>query len=454
MNQITGSKVGTKINAFINGMLISKDCGTEVVAQNLYKQLLEAKANPTDSNLNKLLGSINANIRIAKVGGFEFDVETGLTYLKGFNTPVPKEIIETIEEYVENGYPTESIVNFWRLLMANPDIRIREDLFKFINQHDFSITDEGYLIVYKTVNYQNKVDNDLAEIVSNSYIKIKDSWKKSPAKYSVYKETVTTLSGEYKDVVVVEEYDEAYDEGMSYDEFFEEYGYEPEIQEEEIESRWVENEVIEVSYKVTETDTLSKWIEEGIKEIELLGTLDKMQADIINYNENLKSTYTDKYTQTMRIRLGEAVKMDRKDCNGDPKIECSYGLHVGATKYVERFVTCYSSDNKSPVLVCLVNPMNVIAVPEYDNSKMRVSEYFPFAKGTVDYENNNKISIIENKYFSSDYVSIEADELDKLIKLAMDGDDIRQTAIGSQNDDRDIEEYIEILKSRVLDLTF
>ena len=133
-----------------------------------------------------------------------------------------------------------------------------------------------------------------------------------------------------------------------------------------------------------------------------------------------------------------------KNCDGDPSTECSYGLHVGATKYVETF----GSGDKS-VLVCLVNPMNVVAVPNYDNSKIRVREYFPFALGTFE---DGKIDIIEDKYFEYDYKSHEESELKALLE-SRGIKDARSFAMSTVEDTRNDEEYYEILESRVIDLT-
>ena len=61
---------------------------------------------------------------------------------------------------------------------------------------------------------------------------------------------------------------------------------------------------------------------------------------------------------------------------GDLDIECSRGLHVGSVKYLEN--NNYVSDSDT-ILLVLVNPQHVIAVPKYDNSKLRVCEYFPIS---------------------------------------------------------------------------
>ena len=449
MNFITGNKVGSRVNVNINGKLHSKDCGVEEGAILFFKAVLEAKADPSDQNMNKLYEFLNKNIRIAKAGGFEFDIESGVTFMEGFNTPVPEDILNTVEEYVEKGYPVQSITNFWKLLMANPDKRVREDLFKFIQTHDFSITDEGYMVVYKTVDFLLKVEKDLASFASNSYLKIKDKWKEAPSTYTIYKEWSTETRIVEEDVCIEEPYDEAEDCGMTHDEFYEEYGHEPDYQEGEYETQQVEIDVRTFEYKFTKQDTLDKWLFSG-KDVEYVGNVQTIMDTLAEIEEENQSVYTDKHTHTMEIKLGVPVKMDRTACDADPKRDCSYGLHVGATSYVEQFRGYNrrnSDDDKSPVLVCLVNPMHVVAVPEYDHSKMRVAEYYPFARGLVV---NGEIDIVENKYFPSDYKVHEEKELAEMLRVNQDN--VRPTAMNAEEDDRDMDEYLKVLESRVIDL--
>ena len=441
MNFITGNKVGTRVNVNINGMLHSKDCGVDEAAGKFFDAVLEAKADPSQENIDKLYEFLNKNIRIAKAGGFEFDIESGVTYMEGFNTPVPQDILETVEEYVEKGYPVKSITNFWKLLMANPDKRVREDLFKFISTHDFSITDEGYMVVYKTVDFLRKVEKDLASFASNSYLKIKDKWKESPKNYTIYKEwtTETYMAEEDHGYYDLEGFDDE-------DDFYDEFGYDPEWIEEMVE---VERTRRTFEYKFTKPDTLDKWLLAG-KDVEYVGSVQVIMDTLAEIEEENQSVYTDKHTHSMEIKLGVPVVMDRTECDADPKRDCSYGLHVGATKYVEQFRGVNrknSDDEKSPVLVCLVNPMHVVAVPEYDHSKMRVAEYYPFARGLV---KNGDIEIVENKYFPSDYKVHEEKELAEMLKA--NEDNVRPTALNAEEDDRDMEEYMKVLESRVIDL--
>ena len=111
------------------------------------------------------------------------------------------------------------------------------------------------------------------------------------------------------------------------------------------------------------------------------------------YTQGLTYTATTNagpYGQT--IKIGEAVKMPRNECDSDPNVTCSKGLHVGSMQYVKTF-------SGSVVLEVLINPRNVVAVPiDYNNTKMRVCEYYPFA-----------ISNGENEsiYLESDYIDYD-----------------------------------------------
>lgn len=448
MNLITGNKVGTRVNVTINGKLHSKDCGVEEAAVKFFRAIITAKTDPTDENVELLFDFLNKNIRIAKAGGFEFDIENGETYMEGFNTPVPEDILKVVEEYVENGYPVQSITNFWKLLMANPDKRVREDLFKFINQHDFSITDEGYMIVYKTVDFLRQVEKDLASFASTSYLKIKDKWKEAPKTYTIYKDWITTTEMVEEEIEIEEGYYEL--EGYSdYDDFLEEEGYEPDWVDSVYETQEVERTTRTFEYKITKQETLDKWIFAN-KDVTYVGNVQTLMETLAEIEEENQSVYTDKHTHSMEIKLGVPVKMNRTECDADPKRDCSYGLHVGATKYVERFRGVgrqNSDDGKSPVLVCFVNPMHVVAVPEYDHSKMRVAEYYPYARGFV---SNGDIEIVQNPYHPSDYKVHEEKELAEMLKA--NEDNVRPTALNAKEDDRSEDEYMKILESRVLDL--
>lgn len=388
MKNINAIKTGNVINISIDGKLHKKNCGSIKEADEFYRLVLKAKENPSDVNIKAIKLYLNEKTRIAMMAGFEADVDSNEVFLGGFNTPVPDDLFEVIKEYYENDYPLDAIVNFWKLLMINPDTRVRTDLFKFIKAHDFVLTDSGYMLVYKAVAYKERQDNDLAEFVTNQYLHVKQDWKCSPNKYMVFRN----------------------DDG---------------------------------SFGITKVETAENWDEDD-KNVEFIGKLGDLNANLDVLSAESETAYTDKHTHSMFIKLGVPVIMDRTSCDSDPKIDCSYGLHVGATSYVERF-----GGSGDAVLVCLVNPANVVAVPEYDHSKMRVSEYFPIAVATYE---DGKIDIVEQSYFESDYQSHEEFALEEMIAKVLNEEVPIETAINAEDDNRSMSELQRILETRLLDL--
>jgi hypothetical protein len=281
--------------------------------------------------------------------------------------------------------------------MINPDKRVRESLFDFITTHDFVLTDKGYMVVYKAV-YRKETGlseeaKQFAEFVSNQVLHVKKNWKCSPNKYVVYKNESNGSLG------------------------------------------------------ITKKATADGWDEED-KNVEILGNLGELFNSIFNTVEETTEenvpVYTDMHTRSMTIKLGVPVRMDRTECDSDPARDCSYGLHVGATKYVERF-----GSGGGVVLVCYVNPANVVAVPEYDHSKMRVSEYFPFAFATYE---NGKIDIVEEAYFESDYQEYEIEELEEQIAKVQAEEKPIETAMGADEEERPMSELMKMLENRLIDI--
>jgi len=197
---------------------------------------------------------------------------------------------------------------------------------------------------------------------------------------------------------------------------------------------------------ITKKRTINFW---NLKEknLKIIGNLADLFNNIIktknNTNQNA-SKYTDMYSKTMTIELGVPVKVPRESCDADPQKSCSTGLHVGATKYVESY-----ADENSVILVCLVNPMNIVAVPDNESSKMRVCEYYPFALATF---NNNKIEIIEQKYFEFDYRNYKLTDLETMAEKTIANEQPIKNAIHSELDDRSLSELTTVIQSRIYDI--
>jgi hypothetical protein len=85
----------------------------------------------------------------------------------------------------------------------------------------------------------------------------------------------------------------------------------------------------------------------------------------------VRDNYKDIHSGTFDNSIGQVVKMPRNRVNEDPNQTCSAGLHVCSYDYLPHF-----SHANGHVMVCKINPANVVAVPtDYYNTKMRVCEY-------------------------------------------------------------------------------
>lgn len=84
--------------------------------------------------------------------------------------------------------------------------------------------------------------------------------------------------------------------------------------------------------------------------------------------KGVKSDYTDCHTGKISNAPGAVNKMPRNKISDDPREACHEGYHVGALEYARDF--------GPRVVVCKVDPANVVCVP-YDSGqqKMRVCEY-------------------------------------------------------------------------------
>lgn len=76
----------------------------------------------------------------------------------------------------------------------------------------------------------------------------------------------------------------------------------------------------------------------------------------------------DCFTGKILNNVGCRVEMDIDKVDPDRSRDCSYGLHVASRGYLKTFTG-------DTLLLILVNPEDVIAVPEYDPRKVRVCRY-------------------------------------------------------------------------------
>lgn len=98
-----------------------------------------------------------------------------------------------------------------------------------------------------------------------------------------------------------------------------------------------------------------------------------------------EDVFTDEHSHTFTITIGKMVTMPREECDCNSDNECSRGLHIGGTGWLEK--NYFGSIG----LVCLVNPVDVVAVPWRNSSygKLRTCAYLPIAK--AEYNSTNHI---------------------------------------------------------------
>ena len=88
--------------------------------------------------------------------------------------------------------------------------------------------------------------------------------------------------------------------------------------------------------------------------------------------KKIRNDYMDIYSGTISNKVGERPSFKRNEVDDDRRNLCSNGLHVCSPTYLPNFGV--SSGNR--VVVCKVNPKDVVAVPaDYNDAKMRVCEY-------------------------------------------------------------------------------
>ena len=85
--------------------------------------------------------------------------------------------------------------------------------------------------------------------------------------------------------------------------------------------------------------------------------------------KRIREDWMDCFSGTIDNSLGVTVTMPRGDVDDDPNRTCSAGLHVCSLEYLKHYWG-------ARLVAVKVNPKHVVSVPvDYNNSKMRVSEY-------------------------------------------------------------------------------
>lgn len=315
----------------------------------------------------------------------------GQVFLEGTSIPMPKNLSQRILSLYEKNRDITPLINFWTLCLLNPNSTARDGFFKYIEDFGIIITSRGYALLYKAVNKEDRsVVEEWDEFVSKAYLKAQEQGR-NPHSIKVYK---GRGSGNYY------------------------------------------------------TSTPGGFMPEVHEELLTIGSLEKLYRDLHNeeYKED-KTTFvpSHKGKYGMEIKLGEPNDMPREECDPDITKSCSYGYHVGSYKYVKKF-----GRNMDAILATLVNPKDVVALPEYDHSKIRVCEYLPYA--VIERDEDGGWDELESEYFEDDFLKSEVHDLAHALSL-LEGHGIAGATTAQEYEDKyddlNAEEIKRILRNRL-----
>ena len=80
----------------------------------------------------------------------EFEVKNGVVYRNGL--PVHNVVTERIIQFQEQGLPFEPLLKFLENLLSNPSARSVNELYKFLENKNLPITEDGCFLAYKAVS--------------------------------------------------------------------------------------------------------------------------------------------------------------------------------------------------------------------------------------------------------------------------------------------------------------
>lgn len=265
-----------------------------------------------------------------------FTISDNRVIVKGIDVGLPELFIKEYKQSSDTR--KKALLRFWYWCALNPDPNARDGLFRFVKESGISITNKGYLIVYRNVKLLKEGDRDLNLAIGKEYVKIK-RWKKSPSKYHL----VRKIDGDF------------------------------------------------TSIPTTKLDSDSD-------SYSVVGNLESLYKE---RDDSSETTYTWAYNSTgqgidtTEIKIGVPFRMQREFCDPNPSNACSRGLHF--TSWEQLYG--YAVGDKT--LAILVNPMHVVAVPySYEGKKARCCEYIPVAEVTEPISNTSEVFDYEYEEFA------------------------------------------------------
>ena len=249
--------------------------------------------------------------------GSPFFMKDFNVYMKNFpEVPVPKTVIQMYYSY-DGEQERQAVINFWKLLVLNPNTRVRNELPKFLFNNGFHITSEGLIVSFRRAWDRSEENMKLHEYVINEYSRRKLQKKKVNGLY-VYED---------------------------------QHGF------------FFINDQITDAVTMTFKGALTDLYEEAQNEMH---DSKKYYAD--HSNETHFTVDGDDHYGPVFYQVGKTTSVKRNLCDANSRNSCSKGLHSGVPDYV----VSYTSFGNT-IFMCLVNPYDVVSSPEDGWCKIRTS---------------------------------------------------------------------------------
>ena len=301
----------------------------------------------------------------------DFRVEGNTVYLAGTSRSLPQLLVEKFIEIVDRvaNEPSQEVFsdqlmqddeymahkNFFMWCCLNPRAEVANELYRFLNENSFRITKQGFFVALRNVVTLHG-SPELVHFISNAYNKVKAVWKKNPNEYTVFLE-----DGEYKLVHDDKLYKEETHTSTICTCCDGDGGWYNDWNEDMDDEEWEDCELCDGTGEIDEYEyTETIYINHGEK----IGKLTDLYLDLPNRAEN---RFTDDWTKTFDIRIGQLTSMPMDQCNWSTQDCAAAGLHFTADQI--HYVGC----GDQSVLV-LINPMKVVGIGQH---KGRCYEYLP-----------------------------------------------------------------------------
>lgn len=335
----------------------------------------------------------------------DFTIEGTTVYLTGTSRSLPQLLVEKFIEVVDRvaNEPSEerfidqlnqdddyvALKNFFMWCCLNPRAEVAHELYRFLAENSFRITRQGFVVALRNVVTLHG-SPELVHFISNAYNKVKAVWKKNPNEYTIFLE-----DGEYKLVHDDKLFKEETHTSTTCPECLGDGGWDDEY------DNWEDCDVCDGSGDVEEYTTTERW---AVNHGEKIGKLTELYLDLPNRAEN---RFTDDWTKTFDIRIGQVTSMPMEECNWSTQDCAAAGLHFTADQI--HYVGCGDQS-----VVVLINPMKVVGIGQH---KGRCYEYLPIM--TVPREEATRIlhdGMFDTLQLDEDYAIRELESLTEKAK--------------------------------------